>query len=89
MIIIMPETQSKISMDRDFSQVVIKSALSKHTKTVVATDVNVPIDLEIGINQEAEDHHPTMSASYAKKQVIGKQKISIWGQSVYNKEEYE
>ena len=79
MIIIMPETQSKISMDRDFSQVVIKSALSKHTKTVVETDVIEVIEAETATDseKEAEDHHQMMNASHAEKPVIGKNFTNI------------
>ena len=82
----MPEMLLKSSMERGYSQVATESMLSKHIKIAVGTDVNVvPIDLEMiaAEEKEAEDHHPTMSASYAEKQVIGKQKISFDGGKMY------
>lgn len=83
MIIIMPEMLSKNSMDRDYSQVLIESASNKHIKTAVETDViEAPIDSEvIEIAEEAEDQLQTMNASYAEKQVIGKQKFFNLGRS--------
>ena len=74
----------KVLITKNFSEVT-ELLFNKHTRTVV-TEVNAEIE-EIEDSKDAvvqeEGHHPTMSASHAKRQGIGKENFTHYEDGKY------